>query len=153
MKRVIFKGSLTSQVRADKALDSEELRGLEAGRGGGGGVDDLPDELQFVGCAQRFGHDRDGHATSLLGSGVFPVGILASVEVDVLGGNVGGVDRVVGAAEVEIDGDPELLLIGDGVQFVEVGLGDEAAFAGGFAVVGNVDEFLADAGPGIADGR
>lgn len=87
-----------------------------------------------------------------LGSGVLPVGVFASVEVDVLGRNVGGINRVVGASEVEVDGDREFLFVGDGAKFVEVGLGDEAAFTGWFSVVGNVDEFLADAGAGIADG-
>ncbi len=79
-------------------------------------------------------------------------GVFAGVEVDVFFGEVAGVDDVFGGAEVEVDGDGEAGFFDDFFELGDGGAGGEAAFAGDEAAEVDVDEFLAEASAGVADG-
>jgi hypothetical protein len=79
-------------------------------------------------------------------------GVFAGVEVDVFFGEVAGVDDVFGGAEVEVDGDGEAGFFDDFFELGDGSAGGEAAFAGDEAAEVDVDEFLAEASAGVADG-
>jgi hypothetical protein len=79
-------------------------------------------------------------------------GVFGAVEIDVLLGEVAGIDGVAAGAEVEVDGDGELRLFDDLLHLGDGRFRGEAAFAGQQAAEEDVDELLTNPRAGITDG-
>ena len=79
-------------------------------------------------------------------------GLLAHVELDVIGTEISGVNGVICLTEVEIDGDLEAFFGDDFLEFVEGSSAGHAILNGNRTVIKNVDEFFPDLRAGVADG-